>query len=67
MMEHIVVLLVDPSQNHVFAHLLVVEVETLAPSWAIYNFLAHLIFVPTWERLMGLGSYLGDVDFSFCF
>jgi hypothetical protein len=58
---------VDPSQNHVSTHLLVVEVETLAPSWAIFNVLAHMIFVPTWERLMGLGSYLGYVDFSFYF
>ncbi len=66
-MEHIVVLQVDPSQNHVFVPLLVVEVETLAPSWAISNVLAHLIFAPTWGKLLGLGSYLGDVDFSFFF
>jgi hypothetical protein len=65
-MEHIVVLLVDPSQKHVFAPLLVVEVETLAPSWASSNVLAHMISIPTWEKLLGLGSYLRNVDFSFC-
>jgi hypothetical protein len=36
---------VDPSPNLVFALLLVVELEILAPSWAISDALAHLIFV----------------------
>jgi hypothetical protein len=46
-MEQIVVLLVDPCQNLVFALLLTIELETLAPSWAISNAPTHLISTPT--------------------
>jgi hypothetical protein len=53
-MEHIVVLLVDPSQNPVSFPLLAIEFGTLAPSWGIFNVLAHLIFVPTWRTLVVL-------------
>jgi len=49
-MEHIIVLLVDPNQNHILVPLLIVELETLAPSWAIFNTLAHLTSTPTWEK-----------------
>jgi hypothetical protein len=66
-MEHIVILLVDLGQNHVYVPLFVVELETLAPSQAIFDTLTHLISTPTWERLVGLGSYLGDIDFPFVF
>jgi hypothetical protein len=41
-MEQIVVLLMDPSQNLVFIPLLIVELETLVPSWAISNVPTHL-------------------------
>jgi hypothetical protein len=49
-MEHIVVLLVDPSQNHVSTPLLTTKLKALAPSWAISNVLAHLIYVLAWEK-----------------
>jgi hypothetical protein len=45
---------VDPSPNLVFVPLLVIELETLAPSWAIFDALAHLIFVLAWERFVVL-------------
>jgi hypothetical protein len=53
-MQQIVKLLVDPSQNHVYVLLLAIELETLVLSWAIFNAPTHLIFVPTWERLVVL-------------
>jgi hypothetical protein len=40
---------VDPNPNLVSIPFLVAELETLAPSWAISNALAHLIFVLAWE------------------
>jgi hypothetical protein len=49
-MEQIVVLMVDPGQNLVFAPLLTIELETLAPSWTISHALAHLTSLPTWEK-----------------
>jgi hypothetical protein len=45
--KQIVVLLVDPSQNLIFAPLLITELETLAPSWAIFDALAHLTSITT--------------------
>jgi hypothetical protein len=48
--EHIIILLVDLSQNLTFVHLLIIEVGTLTPSWAIFNAFAHLTFAPTWEK-----------------
>jgi len=45
-MEQIVVFLVDPGQNPVSVPLLAIELEILAPSWAISNVLAHLISIP---------------------
>jgi hypothetical protein len=49
-MEQIVIPLVDPSQNLIFAPLLTIELETLAPSWTISHALAHLTSTPTWEK-----------------
>jgi hypothetical protein len=65
-MEQIVVLLVDRGQNHVFAPLLIIEFETLAPSWVISDALAHPIFCSCLGEFGNLGSDLGDMDFSFC-
>jgi hypothetical protein len=45
---------VDPSPNLVSIPLLVAELETLAPSWAIFDALANLIFVLAWERFVVL-------------
>jgi hypothetical protein len=53
-MEHIVVLLVDPSQNFISTPLFTTELETLIFSWAIFNALSHLISIPSWERFMVL-------------
>jgi hypothetical protein len=52
--EHIVVLLVDLGLGLVSIPLLVVELEILAPSWAIFNALAHLISALAWERFVVL-------------
>ncbi len=49
-MEHIVVLLVDTCQNHVFIPLLTIELETLVPSWAIFDTPTHLTYVHAWEK-----------------
>jgi hypothetical protein len=49
-MEHIVVLLADTCQNHVFIPLLTIELETLVLSWAIFDTLAHLTYVHAWEK-----------------
>jgi hypothetical protein len=51
-LKQIVVFLVDPGPSLVFAPLLTIELEILVPSWAIYDVLAHLIFVPTWKRFV---------------
>jgi len=48
-MEYIIVLLVDPGQNHVFVLLLVAKLETLTPFWSISNVPAHPIFAHVWE------------------
>jgi hypothetical protein len=44
-MKQIIVLLVDPSQNFNFFPLLTIKLETLAPSWAIFDALASI-----WEK-----------------
>ncbi len=49
-MEQIVVLLVDLSQNFAYVPLLIIEVKTLIPSWAISNALAHLTSNFAWEK-----------------
>jgi len=54
MMERIIVLLVDPSQNLVSIPLLTVKLETLALSWAISDVPTHLISTRTWEKLVVL-------------
>jgi hypothetical protein len=41
---------VDFDQNLVSIPLLIVELETLAPSWAISNNLAHLTSTLAWEK-----------------
>jgi hypothetical protein len=48
-MEQIVVLLVDPSQNLASAFLLIIKVETLIP-WAISDAPTHLTSLPAWEK-----------------
>jgi hypothetical protein len=53
-LEHIIVLMVDLGPDLVFAILLVIELEILAPFWAIFDALTHLIFAPTWERYVVL-------------
>jgi len=53
-LEHIVVLLVDPGPDLVFAPLLVIKLKILAPFWATSTSLAHLIFAPAWERYVVL-------------
>jgi hypothetical protein len=59
-MELIVVLLVDPSQNPAFAPLLTIKVETLAPSWAISDALAHLTSTPTREKWV-VSNHIYDI------
>jgi hypothetical protein len=49
-MEYIIVLLVDPSQNHVFVLLRTIELETLAPSWAISIAPIHSNSAPSWKK-----------------
>jgi len=46
-MEQIVVLLVDPSQNLAYAPVLTIKLKTLAPYLAIVDVPTHLIFAPT--------------------
>jgi hypothetical protein len=43
----IIILLVDLGPSPIFVLLLPIELEILAPSWAISSVLAHLIFAPT--------------------
>jgi hypothetical protein len=53
-MEQIVVLMVDPGQNPIYVPLLIVELEILASSWAIFYTPTLLTFAPTWEKLVVL-------------
>jgi hypothetical protein len=53
-MEQIVVLIVDPGQNPIYVPLLIVEFETLTPSWAIFDAPTHLTSVHAWEKLVVL-------------
>jgi hypothetical protein len=53
-LEQIIVLLVDFGLDFVFDPQLVVELQILAPFWAIFDAPTHLIFDPTWERSMVL-------------
>jgi len=41
---------VDPGQNPISIPLLTIELETLAPFWAIFYALTHLTFAPALER-----------------
>jgi hypothetical protein len=50
MMEQIVVLLVDPCQNPISVPLLITKLETLTPSWSIFDTPTHLTFAPAWEK-----------------
>jgi hypothetical protein len=50
MMEQIVILLVDPCQNPISVPLLITKLETLAPSWSIFDTPTHLTFAPAWEK-----------------
>jgi hypothetical protein len=49
-MEYIVILLVDLSQNPTSGPLLTSELKTLAPSWAIFDARIHLTFAPAWGK-----------------
>jgi hypothetical protein len=49
-MEQIIVLMVDLSQSHVSPPLLTIDLETMAPSWAISYVLALPTSVLTWEK-----------------
>ncbi len=40
----------DLDQKLVFVPLLTIELETLAPFWAISDTLAHLTSIPPWEK-----------------
>ncbi len=40
----------DLNQNLILAPLLIVELETLAPSWAIFDALIHLTCAPACEK-----------------
>jgi hypothetical protein len=53
-LEHIVALLVDLVIDPIFAPLLPIGLEILAPSWAIYGAPAHLISSLSLERSMVL-------------
>jgi hypothetical protein len=53
-LEQIIILLVDLGLGLVFALLLVIELEILTPSWAIFYVFAHLIFALAWETSMVL-------------
>jgi hypothetical protein len=53
-LEHIVVLLVDLDPGLVYVLLLIVELEIMIPSWAIFDILAHLIYDLAWERYVVL-------------
>jgi hypothetical protein len=43
---------VDHDQNPVFVFLLIIELKTLAPFWAIFNTPTHHTFIPSWEKLV---------------
>jgi len=51
-MEHILKLLIDCDQNLVSILLLIVELETLAPFWAISNTPTHQSSTLAWEKLV---------------
>jgi hypothetical protein len=53
-LELIVILLVDPSLNTMFVPLLAIELDILAPSWAIYDVPTHMIYAIAWERYVVL-------------
>jgi hypothetical protein len=53
-MEQIVGLLVNFSQNLVFVPLLTIVLETMAPSWAIFDVHTNQTSIPTWEKLVVL-------------
>jgi hypothetical protein len=50
MLEQIVVPSVDLGPNLMSFPLLAIELETLAPSWAISDVPAHLISTHAWEK-----------------
>jgi len=51
-MAQIVVPLVIPGQNHIYALMLTIELEILVPSWAISNDPVHHASTPAWEKLV---------------
>jgi hypothetical protein len=44
----------DPGQGLIYAPLLAAKLEILAPSWAIFNVLTHLIFILTSKKIVVL-------------
>jgi hypothetical protein len=55
-LEEIVVLMVDLGPSLISAHLLLVELEILAPSWAIHGAPTHRISTHVEERNVVLGQ-----------
>jgi hypothetical protein len=53
-LEHIVILLVDLGLGRVFTLLLLVGLEIIASSYAIFGAPAHLISALAWERFVAL-------------
>jgi hypothetical protein len=53
-LEHIGVLLVDLGPSLIFILLLFSKLEILAPFWAIFDAIIHLIFVFAWEKYVVL-------------
>jgi hypothetical protein len=49
-MEYIIILLVDLDQNLVLAPLLIIELEILVPSWAIFDAFVNLTYTFAWEK-----------------
>jgi hypothetical protein len=49
-MEQIIVYLMDLSQNLISTRLLTIELETLAPSQAIFDAPTHLTSTLAWEK-----------------
>jgi hypothetical protein len=64
-MAHIVELLVDHDENHVSTPLLIIELETLVPFWAISDTLAHQTSVLAWEELVILDQIYEIWNFAY--
>jgi hypothetical protein len=65
-MEQIIVFLVDPGQNLVFAPSLNVELETITLLGPFLDPPAHPTFAPAKKKLV-VFDHIKDMDLSFCF